>query len=118
MEQTALLRHDVRSRGLSDLRVTTHSSEFTNALGQVKDAIGEWHDWEELQATAQKVLKHGSKCGVLRELKERCAEKYDSALRSAEDLRRKYLRVSRDGRKITGNLPAKSVSAAIADMAA
>jgi CHAD domain-containing protein len=93
-------------------------SEFIEKLGAVKDAIGEWHDWQELLAMAQKVLNHGSKCDVLGELKKTANGKYDDALRAAEDLRRNYLRVSRDGRKVSGRLPAKSVSSAIANIAA
>jgi hypothetical protein len=93
------------------------NSEFLDTLAQVKDAIGEWHDWEDLLATAQKALEHGSNCSVLRELKERSNEKYDYALRSAENLRRKYLQIARVSRKQRRKLP-RPVSTAIAQMAA
>ncbi len=92
--------------------------EFVEALGQVKDAIGEWHDWQDLVATAEEILDHGSSCNVIRELKTRANDKYDYALRSAETLRRKYLQESRDGLKKAGKSPHKSVSTAIAGMAA
>ena len=39
--------------------------QFVNKLGEVKDAIGEWHDWEELIAIATDVLSHGSQCNLL-----------------------------------------------------
>ncbi len=93
-------------------------SEFVAALGQVKDAIGEWHDWQDLLATAEEILDNGSSCNVLRELRTRVNDKYEYALRSAETLRRKYLQESRDGLKKSGKLPHKSVSIAIAGMAA
>ena len=33
------------------------SHEFVKKLGEAKDAIGEWHDWEELLAIAKKSCK-------------------------------------------------------------
>src|SRR5207302_4249891 len=45
------------------------SQEFTETLGKVKDAIGEWHDWEVLSAIAQDVQNHSPRCKLLAELK-------------------------------------------------
>lgn len=67
---------------------------FVDDLGKVKDAIGEWHDWEELVAIANDVLDHGPGCNLVRRLKEISNSKYEEALRLAENLRNKYLRVS------------------------
>jgi CHAD domain-containing protein len=33
-------------------------SRFVQALAEVKDDIGEWHDWQELSAVAKKVVQH------------------------------------------------------------
>lgn len=65
-----------------------------DTLGEVKDAIGEWHDWEELIAVAQKALDHGAQCKLIHELKQTCANKYETAVSQAEQLRKRYLRIS------------------------
>jgi|KBSMisStandDraft_5_1062788.scaffolds.fasta_scaffold00507_11 CHAD domain-containing protein len=68
--------------------------EFLKALSHVKDAIGEWHDWEALQAVALEVLNHGAKCEIIRQIRNSCAEKYDTALSEAHKMRRRYVDVS------------------------
>ena len=64
------------------------------ALGRVKDAIGEWHDWEELVTLADKVLDHGTQCRLMQHLKSTTRDKFDSALSQAEQLRKRYFGVS------------------------
>lgn len=91
------------------LRLASRHTKLVDDLGQVKDAIGEWHDWEELGAFARKVLDHGPRCGILREIKRAAQQKYDRALRLAIELRRKYLRRS-------GSSPADAVWEAIATL--
>jgi len=49
-------------------------------LGEVKDAIGEWHDWEVLVAIAKTVIEHGSNCGLLDDLGNIADRKYHKAL--------------------------------------
>ena len=70
----------------------TRDSRFASALSQSKDAIGEWHDWEELIAIAEKTLEHRPECPLLRELKTISKQKFDSALSIAEKLRTDYAR--------------------------
>jgi len=70
----------------------TGDSRFAGALGQCKNAIGEWHDWEELIAVAEKTLDHGPPCPLLQELKTISKQKFDSALTIAEKLRTDYAR--------------------------
>jgi CHAD domain-containing protein len=65
--------------------------DLVDQLGAVKDAIGEWHDWEELVVIAEKALDHGPSCKMMQELKKTAREKYDRALAEAEQLRKKYL---------------------------
>jgi CHAD domain-containing protein len=65
--------------------------EFIDVLGEVKDAIGEWHDWEELVAIAARVLNHGANCKLLSKLKEVSREKYDHALSLAVRMRKQFL---------------------------
>ena len=67
-------------------------SRFAEELARSKDAIGEWHDWEELIAIADKILGHGPQCPLLQELKAISRQKFDSALAIAEKLRTDYAR--------------------------
>ena len=69
-------------------------SRFVDDLGKVKDAIGEWHDWEELVSIGQKTLDHGNQCELVAELKRISGRKYEDALALARVLRRDYLRNS------------------------
>jgi CHAD domain-containing protein len=70
------------------------------ALATVKDAIGEWHDWEELVKIADKVLDHGTGCRLMQQLKTTTRDKFESALWQAEQLRKCYFGVS--GKKKPG----------------
>jgi CHAD domain-containing protein len=92
--------------------------KFVETLGTVKDLIGEWHDWQELLATAQPVLDHGSNCRIVREVKKIEDDKYEQALAAAENMRRKYLRKDRDLQHRGNNLRLRSVPCVITAMAA
>jgi CHAD domain-containing protein len=61
---------------------------FVDKLGEVKDAIGEWHDWEELIAIATDVLDHGAQCKLLQQLRKISNRKYEHALAVANDMRK------------------------------
>jgi CHAD domain-containing protein len=65
--------------------------EFLEKLGEVKDAIGEWHDWEELIAIATQLLDHGTACKLIKHLKDTSNSKYQRALSLTNDLRSNYL---------------------------
>lgn len=65
-----------------------------DALGNVKDVIGEWHDWEELAGIAENTLDHGAQCKLIRTLKATTQKKFDDALSEAEQLRNRYLGLS------------------------
>jgi CHAD domain-containing protein len=65
--------------------------EFLEKLGEVKDAIGEWHDWEELIAMATQLLDHGTSCKLIKHLKDTSNSKYEGALSLTTDLRSNYL---------------------------
>ena len=60
------------------------------SLGEVKDAIGEWHDWVELESIAKAILDH-PRCQLLQQLKEKVQERFTHALRIAENMRKKYV---------------------------
>lgn len=81
-------------------------SQFVDALGEVKDAIGEWHDWTELEGIAAKVLDHGRGCSVVKEIHSTAQEKFDHALLVATQLRRKYLPAAeKRGRRAPKSVP-------------
>jgi CHAD domain-containing protein len=67
--------------------------ELVKKLGEVKDAIGQWHDWVVLAALADKVLEHGKGCGLVAEIRRVADDKYDSALAMAQNLRGQFLRL-------------------------
>ena len=98
------------------------SPKFVDDLGEVKDAIGEWHDWEELVAAAGKALHHGSRCALLGELKNTARSKYDHALGLSQTLRKRYLRPapsSKNGSSgASHKVPGEPVWEAIAILAA
>jgi CHAD domain-containing protein len=81
-----------RLRYLLQMADDSGDQSFVDELGRVKDAIGEWHDWEELVAIARDVLDHGAACKLVRKLKEIANSKYKFAIESAENLRNTYLR--------------------------
>jgi CHAD domain-containing protein len=58
-------------------------------LGDLKDAIGTWHDWEVLISIASETLDHGPSCQLLKKLKEIAQHKFREALKKAETFRRK-----------------------------
>src|SRR5437588_11241582 len=74
---------------------------FIESLGEVKDAIGEWHDWEELIAIAADLDEHGPNCKLVQELKNVSERKYQRALSLTNQMRRDYLHSSKDSRRRT-----------------
>src|SRR6266568_4462412 len=80
-------------RNVLQMADNADQQEFIATLGEAKDAIGEWHDWQELTAIAGDILDHGPRCQLLRELERISEVKYQRALALADALRKKYLRV-------------------------
>lgn len=54
--------------------------ERIETLGKVKDAIGEWHDWEKLLKIARENLHHASKCQLISELQKLTQQKFKHAV--------------------------------------
>ena len=96
--------------------------DFVDALGEVKDAIGEWHDWVELSSIANEVLDHGQRSELLRAVKETSDAKYQHALALTNSMRKKYLRVPNGKGKGISHVrirrPAQPVLSAAAALAA
>jgi CHAD domain-containing protein len=85
-------------RNVLQMAEKSDHQEFVRQLGETKDAIGEWHDWEELVAIAKKVLDHGANCKLQHGLRNIANGKYQNAIRVTENMRKKFLRMS-DRRK-------------------
>jgi CHAD domain-containing protein len=54
--------------------------ELIDTLGEIKDAVGEWHDWQELLKIAREQLSHGSECKLVAKIQTTTNEKLKHAL--------------------------------------
>ena len=64
--------------------------KLLDALGGVKDAIGDWHDWVELLKISRKVLDPEADGQLLQQIDETGSEKLQRALTAANQLRERY----------------------------
>ena len=80
-------------RNLLQMAEKSNQQEFVGILGEVKDAIGEWHDWQEFAIIVGKVLNHGSRCQLLREVRRITDTKYSRAMTLTETMRKEFLRM-------------------------
>jgi CHAD domain-containing protein len=93
-------------RNLLQMAENADRQPFVGRLGQVKNAIGEWHDWEVLVATAEDALDHGRNCRLVQNLQKTAAAKFETALRLSERMRREDLRMTkRDAKNSSKNKP-------------
>ena len=100
-------------RDILQMGEETRKEEFVESLGTIKDEIGEWHDWEELNSIAAKKLDHSAGCKLQRQLKKITQQKYEAALSSANKLQKTYFR-PRGGREGHGaNLNGQKASRAV-----
>ena len=53
---------------------------FVADMKSVQDALGEWHDWEMLQGTAESQFGHRMNCALLMEIKSLYAVKHSTAI--------------------------------------
>lgn len=72
------------------LQLSGEDNELTERLGDVKDQIGEWHDWMELDAIAKEVLSDCRNCKVITRIEQTAKQKFEVALEAAQQLRSKY----------------------------
>jgi len=82
---------------------------LADTLGEVKDTIGDWHDWEELLSIGNKVLD-GQSRSLVNKIRRVAARKYSRALSDTLHMRRKYLS-TRTGRLSATALRATSAMA-------
>lgn len=63
------------------------NKELVDALGETKDAIGEWHDWCELETLARDLLGNGE---LVRQIHSIAGHRLSEALAVAINLQKKY----------------------------
>jgi CHAD domain-containing protein len=109
-------------RNVLEMGENAKEKEFVQRLGEVKDAIGEWHDWEELLAIAKDVVNHRPNCQLLTQLRKTADAKFKNALALAESMRKQFLRISDRTKKrssrANGRGPAEPVWSATSALAA
>jgi CHAD domain-containing protein len=72
---------------------------FAAALGDVKDQVGDWHDWQQLSSLAAKILAHPGECPVKKRIAEIEAQKLKQALATANTMRERYFGMESRGAK-------------------
>lgn len=88
---------------VKELRYMLQLSQETDtnllkALGDVKDRVGEWHDWVELLKIAEEVLDSASDRRFLRKIQDVGRAKLGTGLAIANKVRQQYFALE-DGRK-------------------
>ena len=68
-----------------------HAAPVMEQLKRIQNAIGNWHDWLTLTATAENVLARGEQVPLLSALRANTRSKYLEALRITSDARRVLL---------------------------
>ena len=106
--------HDYRAdikdlRDVLQLGQNSADDNFLAALKEAKDAIGEWHDWEELVLVAGEVLTHSPACKLLNELKDTARNKFEFALSLTNKLRKTYFNAPGRGRPPRARTRAKAI---------
>jgi CHAD domain-containing protein len=65
--------------------------EMIEELKPVQDALGEWHDWETLVLTAEKLFKGRINCPLLVEMRSLRSARFSSATSAVDRLFSKYM---------------------------
>jgi len=121
LNQSNLHPYRIKVKDLQNLlRLAKNGSdqEFVESLGEVKDSIGEWHDWVELESIAEALLDH-PQCQLLKELHRKTQERFRHALATTANMRKKYVSASDRlrGNKRKGPQPAEPVWSATSALA-
>ena len=77
-------------RYILQLSKKIRSQELVKKLGEVKDAIGEWHDWEDLRAITAEVVNGGPQSKLARQLKKITHQKFNNALSTTNHMRKTH----------------------------
>ena len=102
------------------VQLSGQDNELIVRLGAVKDLIGEWHDWAELDAMAKELLSECHHCGVVSQIAKTARNKFETALKASELLRKNYFegQVGRKRRIRRGLSMKSSILKATASLAA
>jgi len=65
--------------------------QFVEKLGEVKDAIGEWHDWDVVREEAREALRDDGSRALEAELEARTQRAYQRALRLTASMGRRFV---------------------------
>jgi CHAD domain-containing protein len=97
-----------------------NKAKLISDLGEVKNQIGLWHDWRELQQIAEKVLDHGSQCALAAQIRTRTRSEFKSALATSNTFRKRYqlIRNGHREKNVASRGPNPSVAAATSRLAA
>jgi len=76
-----LIRYQAELAAESD-----EQKQFVQKMKTVQDAVGEWHDWQALCATAEKFFKERANCPLLVEARAVNASKYAAAISAVSSL--------------------------------
>ena len=63
---------------------------LVKALGNVKNKIGDWHNWVELSAVARDTLSHRESCAVLKQIRSRTQKYLREGIAEANRMRMRY----------------------------
>jgi CHAD domain-containing protein len=66
---------------------STQDSKLQRTLKDVKDVIGEWHDWNEMAEVSARVLSHSARCPAVRQIRKAAQEKFTRAMALAQSAR-------------------------------
>jgi len=72
---------------------------FVEALGQVKDEVGIWHDWQQLAEIAHEVLDPANDSELIAKINDAGEQKFTRALATSNSLRRHFLQTSLQRRR-------------------
>jgi CHAD domain-containing protein len=68
------------------------NADFAQALEEVKDKIGDWHDWQQMKLIAEKVLDRTEGGWALKKTAAMERSKFNEALGAARTMKTTYLR--------------------------
>jgi CHAD domain-containing protein len=84
--------HQVRElQYVLQLSKMQHQPQMISTLENVKDAIGEWHDSEELVAIASDLLDDGPQSGLVQQLASISNKKFEHVLAVTNKMRAAYI---------------------------
>lgn len=76
-----------RIRYLAELAEESAAQKnFIRELKLVQDAVGEWHDWQELAGTAEKRFSDRVNCALLREVRALLSARHSAAVSAIQNL--------------------------------